>query len=498
MEMKKKYDVAIIGNWSGYNYGAHLTHYALYSFLTESGYKVLMVEKTDTEPFRPLTSPQLFRNNPYPEGSLSKLYSSLLEAKELNEICDTFIVGSDQLWNYKLFGHGMESYTLAYVYEEKKKISYATSFGADVFECPADYKKRFEFLLSRFDYVSVREESGVDICDEMGIEATRVLDPVFLCDRRIYNDMASKSLVSPTEPYIFAYILYPSAEKEVLLQKIADEKHMKIICVGDALFKQRYSSWNIEKIDNCLVEDWLNLIKNSQFVIADSFHAYCFSIIYEKQIISCAGTNYTAGRMKSLSSFLGVNNVYLAGELVNHTYSEIQKLTNVDYELVRGKIKDKIEFSRKWLLDAIAVDKKKQASNIDKFWDAYGVTMIDSVKELMRLKKEYRTDIFRNKYKDCEVAIFGAGANGRFFYQNFMNYMNISCFVDNSSDLWDTRIQEIKCIQPCELKKIQNLMVVISIQDLKIVKEIEKQLEEMGIYNYVHVNKLFNEIEVNN
>ena len=58
------------------------------------------------------------------------------EIGRLNGLCDSFVLGSDQLWNYgvtKIFGH---SYFLDFAADEKRKIAYATSFGSDRFLAP--------------------------------------------------------------------------------------------------------------------------------------------------------------------------------------------------------------------------------------------------------------------------------------------------------------------------------------------------------------------------
>lgn len=230
--LEKKHDIALIGNWSGYNYGAHLTHYALYKFLTNLNYDVLMVEKPNTNPYPPTDTPRLFEYNPYPEYDLSPIYNDLCDMKDLNLKCDTFIVGSDQLWNYRLFGHSLEFYALAFADDSKRKISYATSFGNAYYEGNEISKKKLGFLLNRFDAVSVREKDGVDICEnEFNVVAKHVLDPVFLCDKNEYIELAKKSKLDIKEEFMFCYILSPDSNKMRLIKHIAKTKNLKIICM---------------------------------------------------------------------------------------------------------------------------------------------------------------------------------------------------------------------------------------------------------------------------
>ena len=102
--MSRKYDVGVNGVWFGANYGSLLNGYATYKILKDLGYSVLMINKpnasaNDWEVVNPhcLGFIQKF----YPKESISELlpYSRL---HELNNVCDTFLVGSDQIWHYNL------------------------------------------------------------------------------------------------------------------------------------------------------------------------------------------------------------------------------------------------------------------------------------------------------------------------------------------------------------------------------------------------------------
>ena len=76
--------------------------------------------------------------------------------------------------------------------------------------------------MSKFDAISVREKSGVDICkNEFGVEATHVLDPVFLCDMDSYNEILSLSNVKEHKEYLFSYILDPTEDKIEMVKQTA-------------------------------------------------------------------------------------------------------------------------------------------------------------------------------------------------------------------------------------------------------------------------------------
>lgn len=118
-------DVGILGWWietPRSNYGSTLTNYALYNYILSLGLSVAMV------------SPPNF-DRKY-AGEFNKKYGyrmttkySLQEMAENNKYIDTFIVASDVLWYYDAFIKTGYFFMLDFVNDEKRKISYATSFG---------------------------------------------------------------------------------------------------------------------------------------------------------------------------------------------------------------------------------------------------------------------------------------------------------------------------------------------------------------------------------
>ena len=118
-------------------------------------------------------------NNPYKTEDICDEYDCRWEVIYLNENCNSFIVGSDQLWRVAMFVEPTDYYTcLDWVYSSKYKASYATSIGTDHYDGDKD---QFSYLIKRFQRISVREHSAVNIIKEMtGIECKYVVDPALL------------------------------------------------------------------------------------------------------------------------------------------------------------------------------------------------------------------------------------------------------------------------------------------------------------------------------
>ena len=359
MAEKGLYDICVVGNWSGYNYGAHLTQYALYQTLTDEGYSVLMLEKPDKPPYRPQQIPELFRENPYPTWALSGIYDDLWKMREINTHAGDFIVGSDQLWNYNLFGHSMAFYALQFVHGEKKKIAYATSFGDVGYDgFPSEERKEFISLLKRFDSIAVRESSGVQTCRQMGVKAEWVLDPVFLCDRQHFIKLAEKSRLKLPRHYLFAYMVHPEKRTMTLLSRIAKEKGLEVFCTTDAMRKEKTPGIRMRYVNNATAEDWLALLYHSDYVVADSFHAYAFALIFRKQVAPVYADDVYLHRVKDLSSKLGCPQPVIAAHDSSIDVKVLIRRFSIDYEQLEDKLNSEIEKCRAWLLRAIQSKKR--------------------------------------------------------------------------------------------------------------------------------------------
>lgn len=165
-----QYDAIIFGNTQSLNFGAILTYYALYKVLEKTGYNVALANKPLEED---VTNHSIV---------FYKKYTNLAPSEKQNEkynlMTDIFLLGSDQLWNYPLFKN--LGYYLNFANPDKKKITYATSFGFDyltMLDKTQSIYPDVNSLMKRFDAISVREEDGINICDrEHSVDATWVLD----------------------------------------------------------------------------------------------------------------------------------------------------------------------------------------------------------------------------------------------------------------------------------------------------------------------------------
>ena len=112
---------------------------------------------------------------------------------------DIYFTGSDQVWN-DYFGGFEKAYFLDFVKQGKPCYAYSASFGKSQFSF--DEKNKLRQLLSKYSKISVRENTGKQILEEIGIKSVQLLDPIYVLSREEWSRIAE----SPIEgKYILRY-----------------------------------------------------------------------------------------------------------------------------------------------------------------------------------------------------------------------------------------------------------------------------------------------------
>ena len=94
------FDIGLMGMWYGPNYGSVMTYYALNTILKKMGYSVLMIDKHYSE--RDFELDDQLHSRKFAKAHYENFFPAVLKEEHdvLNDYCDTFILGSDQVWNY--------------------------------------------------------------------------------------------------------------------------------------------------------------------------------------------------------------------------------------------------------------------------------------------------------------------------------------------------------------------------------------------------------------
>lgn len=277
------------------------------------------------------------RFNEFVEQYFKKLSTPYYGYKELvkgTKNYDGFLVGSDQLWLPS--NMGSKFYNLLFVPEKYPKIAYATSFG--VSQIPWYQKKRTKKYLERFNRISTRELRGSEIIKELtGKDVEVVCDPTLLFNSSEWDEMIPQKEVIK-EPYIFCYFLGTNIEHRVVAEELSKKTGLQIVLIPflDNFVEEDQDFGNIRLFDIDTV-DFVNLIRNAEYVLTDSFHGSVFSILYHKKFITFnrfaeGSKNSRNSRIDSLCKLLGLEERRYNGDIYNSIVKEI------DYDVVDMKL----------------------------------------------------------------------------------------------------------------------------------------------------------------
>lgn len=360
----RKFDAACIGGYQNYNFGGSLTYFALFHVLEDLGLRTMMIgPPSDSRNALPSVR-NYYEPRSWPEYVFPGEIADKMAMREINQRCDIFVTGSDQYFNTTCYQWTEGCVIQDWVEDTKNKIAYAASFGHDrLLELPASMREDMAFFMQKFDAFSVREDSGVRICaDEFGINATHVLDPVLLCDRRHYQRLAALSSEPNPETarFIYAYMVDPAGEK---LDMIEDFSKLKRL---DYRFYSEW--WTEDKFSLPLSRGRFNKrlldLMDSSFVLTDSFHGVTFSIIFRKPFIAFANPERGYTRFTSFLGELGLKK-RIVNSRDEYQGRKDELCQPVDYDSVWNRLQPRIDFSLNWLKNAVSTKQKKTLSEYD-------------------------------------------------------------------------------------------------------------------------------------
>ncbi len=386
MALDGRYDIGLIGAWYFPNYGTTLTYYALHTVLEELGYSVLMIDKPKIKENDIERRDNYARSFARRHGYAVSEVFDITDTMQLNDLCNTFMLGSDQMWTWTRCEQFGTYYFLDFARDDKKKIVYAGSFGKDDFFAPEEGRAKCAFHAGRIDAVSLREDQGVEVAKKrFGIDAEFVLDPIFLCDRKHYEALADASgRKLPQKPYLMTYILDPTEGKRNAIQKTADLLGLEMVNTLNGvpwMHKDNAQKLGLPNIqDDVTLEDMMQYYRNADFIVTDSFHGSCFAILFRKPFICIANQQRGIPRFHSLFGLLGLMDrlVYRPGEIINAPEAFFRP--QIDYDRVYEIIGQESARSLAWLKHALEAEKSAQPS-------AYDILM----RQVKELEKEVRT-----------------------------------------------------------------------------------------------------------
>lgn len=267
---------------------------------------------------------------------------SLKTIEKIKGKYDIYVTGSDQCWNPYVVD---DAFVYSFLDNKEKVISYATSIAIE--NVDEIYEKYMKKHLKKYKNISVREKSSKKIIEKIGYDCELVVDPTLLLSRDDWEDITSPRLID--SKYVVAYILGNSTEQRKKIIDYAKELNMKLITIpfikngNQFKFKIEDDNFGDNQMIDISFEDFLSLIKYSELVITDSFHAVCFSYIYKKNFYVFERTGVsTSSRIRTIMNEMNISEERIIKNNIN-------KETPIDYEKVDESIKPIIKNSQKIL-----------------------------------------------------------------------------------------------------------------------------------------------------
>lgn len=267
----------------------------------------------------------------------TRRYNSFEELAANAPEADAYVAGSDQIWNSKMQNGKDPGYFLQFGDDSTKRIAYAASFGIP--EIQQEHRPIMSKWLNSFDAISVREKTALGILETLGVEGINVVDPVFLLNKSQWSLFAGEERVIK-EKYILVYDLdLCNEELNIEAQRLSSLYNYKIVAVN-GLVKCPYAKKNIA---NAGPQEFVNLIKNAEFVLCNSFHATSFSIIFNRPF----ATYYKHKNISRMADLL--DNVNLSASL-----NAVEPKYEYNWEEVNNKIETMLKNSYDFLKEYLS------------------------------------------------------------------------------------------------------------------------------------------------
>jgi hypothetical protein len=258
---------------------------------------------------------------------------------------DCYMCVTDVIWKYQdVEGFDRGYFLASSAMENKWKIAYAASRGVPK-PFTEEQSELFFHYLEDIDIISVREKSLQEYIESHSDhKAPMVMDPVLLNDRSVYE----KVTVTPDEgDYILLY--YAEEQSKNAMEKaveLARKTNLPIVettnlPIAGGMLKDRTDVEHAFRYDIGPAE-WLGYIQHARHVVTNSFHAACFSIIFEKDF------------------FIGSRNGDKIANLLRSVGLSQRDLSNpnahdnpIDYVEVKRVLKEQTDASAAFILDVI-------------------------------------------------------------------------------------------------------------------------------------------------
>lgn len=293
-----------------------------------------------------------------------QIYDGHKNIAEVEKFYDIFVCGSDNIWNKNMFD---TSFMLDFVPQNKLKVAYAPGMSTN--SLSEKQIKLVKPALDNIHYLSCREQMGAKVVSDItNRQVEVVLDPTLLISSDKWDNLIKKPSINLPDKYIFCYFCGQNKFARDIVKEFAEKNKLPIVTFP-------HMTGNYEKCDEKFADiniydagpnEFLYLIKNSSYVMTDSFHGCIFSIHYEKKFLCFhrffdPKTAFLNNRMDNLLKLLEINSNRI---IKNQEKIDISSFINADinYKNVKQTLDIKVENSLLYLKNALSDQDNKKGN----------------------------------------------------------------------------------------------------------------------------------------
>jgi len=207
--------------------------------------------------------------------------------------------------------------------DRSKRIALAPSIAVE--EIPEASKNSFIEGVCGFDKLSVREKQGGELIKRLtGKEAEVLIDPTMALTAAEWEDALALEEKKAEEKYILLYFLGEVSDAWMTsVRKYADQNGYRIVSA--------YIKDGLGQHNSFGPGQFVDLIRNAEFVFTDSFHGVAFSMIFNRSFYAFPRWNSRQdGNVRTKSRILSILEKMGLEERMCEAFPE--EILTIDYE----------------------------------------------------------------------------------------------------------------------------------------------------------------------
>ena len=216
---------------------------------------------------------------------LSRFYDSIESICNNPPDYDIYMTGSDQVWNPRFVADD-SVFFLDFAGVGKPRLSYAASMSNRRID--KEFENSYKACLQKYAAISVREKSTAEMVSRMtGRDVNVVCDPSLLLNKDEWLGICPKSSLLKENfllLYIQSYSYDPYPNIVTFTKKMAERLGLNVVILLG--LRKGFSIDGAVTFETAGPFEFLQLFRDTQFVVTTSFHGTAFALNFGKKFYS--------------------------------------------------------------------------------------------------------------------------------------------------------------------------------------------------------------------